>query len=78
MSDREPPALDERGHFPGHRAEARWQREKAEQSDMLARLRDFARYCAENFDHDDDAHRYNTMCRVCAARRVLGLPPEAP
>lgn len=41
-------------------------------------LRELARDIADNWDHDQDAHRYDTGCRVCAARKALGLPEETP
>ena len=34
-------------------------------------LEDFARECCDNFDCDEDAHRYGTLCRKCEARTVL-------
>ena len=34
-------------------------------------LRAFARDIAENWDHDSDAHKYGTPCRVCEATAVL-------
>ncbi len=33
--------------------------------------REFARTCRDDFDCDDDAHRYGTFCRVCRASAVL-------
>jgi hypothetical protein len=41
---------------------------------LEARLRDaeaFARNVATNYDHDNDAHRYGTSCRVCMAEDFL-------
>ena len=35
------------------------------------RLRDFIRNVADNYDCDEDAHTYNTGCRVCDARAIL-------
>ncbi len=32
----------------------------------------FARDCRDNWDCDEDAHRYGTTCRACEAKRVLG------
>lgn len=48
-----------------------------------ARLRadalNFARSIATNYDHDTDAHRYNTVCRVCSAEDFLAdHRPEPP
>ena len=42
-------------------------------------LRQFARECAMNFDCDNDAHRYQTLCRKCEARAALAAtaPTEA-
>ena len=37
----------------------------------LKKLRAFARDVANNFDCDEDAHKYNTTCRACAAHNLL-------
>lgn len=34
-------------------------------------LKELARDIRDNWDHDDDAHRYGTSCRVCMATEVL-------
>jgi len=34
-------------------------------------LREFARNIANNYDHDEDAHRHGTRCRICDAEEVL-------
>jgi hypothetical protein len=44
---------------------------------LAARVREaeaFAREIATNYDHDTDAHRYDTPCRVCMAEAFLGRP----
>jgi hypothetical protein len=38
----------------------------------VAELESFARDCANNWDCDSDAHKYNTGCRSCAAQALLG------
>lgn len=38
----------------------------------IAELEAFARSVRDGFDHDEDAHRYNTFCRVCEAEKTLG------
>jgi len=59
-------------------------RERAEREALDKRVFDFVRYIATSYDHDDDAHRYNTSCRVCDAVALLAelrspaaLTPEA-
>lgn len=37
----------------------------------IKRLEEFARTIENDFDHDEDAHRYGTMCRVCDAAELL-------
>lgn len=37
----------------------------------LTRLREFARYCRDNYDCDSDSHKYDTRCRACEAAKVL-------
>jgi hypothetical protein len=34
-------------------------------------LWEFAQDCRDNWDCDEDAHRYDTRCRKCAARERL-------
>ncbi len=34
-------------------------------------LVDFAEDIATNYDHDEDAHRHDTSCRMCEAETVL-------
>ena len=45
--------------------------EVAVRADNLFRLRAFASMCKNCFDHDPDAHKYGTTCRVCAAEDAL-------
>ncbi len=37
----------------------------------IKRLEEFARTIENDFDHDEDAHRYGTTCRVCDAEDLL-------
>ena len=46
-----------------------WRTGKAER--RVAKLEEFARDMAENWDCDDDAHKYGTRCRACAALEIL-------
>lgn len=39
---------------------------------LTAALRDIR----DNYDHDADAHRYGTPCRVCTAERAIGVREE--
>lgn len=39
--------------------------------DRIKRLEEFARTIEKDFDHDEDAHRYGTTCRVCDAEDLL-------
>ena len=39
--------------------------------ERIQRLEEFARTIENDFDHDEDAHRYGTMCRVCDAAELL-------
>lgn len=39
--------------------------------DRIKRLEEFARTIENDFDHDEDAHRYGTTCRVCDAEDLL-------
>lgn len=41
------------------------------QQDRIKRLEEFARTIENDFDHDEDAHRYGTTCRVCDAEDLL-------
>jgi len=34
-------------------------------------LRDALRNVAEDYDHDEDAHKYGTVCRQCNAQEAL-------
>jgi hypothetical protein len=38
-------------------------------------LRQFARSIRDNWDCDEDAHRYNTPCRCCDAEALVGPKP---
>lgn len=40
--------------------------------------RDFLRDVATNYDHDSDAHKYGTRCRVCEAEKLLSSLAPAP
>ena len=42
-----------------------------ELQDRIKRLEEFARTIENDFDHDEDAHRYGTTCRVCDAEDLL-------
>ena len=42
-----------------------------EQKQRIKRLKEFARTIENDFDHDEDAHRYGTTCRVCDAEDLL-------
>lgn len=35
-------------------------------------LQEFARDIRDNWDCDEDAHRYGTRCRCCEAEKILG------
>jgi ribosomal 50S subunit-associated protein YjgA (DUF615 family) len=39
--------------------------------ERIKRLEEFARTIENDFDHDEDAHRYGTTCRVCDAEDLL-------
>lgn len=39
--------------------------------DEKRKLRAFAESIQDNWDHDEDAHKYGTVCRVCAAEKIL-------
>jgi hypothetical protein len=41
------------------------------QQERIKRLEEFARTIENDFDHDEDAHRYGTTCRVCDAEDLL-------
>jgi hypothetical protein len=43
-----------------------------EASQRLQEMATFVASCATNYDCDDDAHRYNTQCRVCDAWKLIG------
>lgn len=38
---------------------------------MFLMLRSFVKTVRDDFDHDEDAHKYNTFCRCCEATKVL-------
>lgn len=40
----------------------------------VERLRGVLRNVRDNYDCDEDAHRYGTICRRCDARAALGEP----
>ena len=48
----------------------------------FACLREFARCCRDNFDHDESAHEHGTFCRACEAEAALAIarnePPSRP
>ena len=37
---------------------------------MNKRIREYIRNMVTNYDHDQDAHRYRTSCRVCEAEAL--------
>ena len=39
--------------------------------ERIKRLEEFTKTIENDFDHDEDAHRYGTMCRVCDAAELL-------
>lgn len=47
------------------------ERELNAANDRIKRLEEFARTIENDFDHDEDAHRYGTTCRVCDAEDLL-------
>jgi hypothetical protein len=47
------------------------ERELNAANDRIKRLEEFARTIKNDFDHDEDAHRYGTTCRVCDAEDLL-------
>lgn len=42
-----------------------------EQCKRVKKLESFVRTIAQDFDCDKDAHRYNTFCRCCEAKKLL-------
>ncbi|MCC2547700.1 hypothetical protein LJY25_14690 [Hymenobacter sp. BT175] len=40
----------------------------------VSKLQEFVRTSAEGFDHDEDAHKYGTYCRVCIAEELASKP----
>jgi hypothetical protein len=40
----------------------------------IDRLRGVLQEVRDDFDHDEDAHRYGTRCRCCIANDALGGP----
>ena len=54
---------------------AKWRKE-AQISDpniefKLKAYESFIKDCRDNFDCDEDAHKYGTMCRSCAAAKLI-------
>lgn len=47
------------------------QKENDALKQRIKRLEEFARTIENDFDHDEDAHRYGTTCRVCDAEDLL-------
>jgi len=45
--------------------------------EQLNKYRSFAADIRDNFDCDEDAHKYGNMCRCCEAGRVLVEDPGA-
>ena len=48
-----------------------WKAELNAANVRIAELEEFARDIAENWDCDDDAHKYGTRCRACSALEIL-------
>lgn len=46
-------------------------KENRELKERIKRLEELARTIERDFDHDEDAHRYGTTCRVCYAEDLL-------
>lgn len=42
---------------------------KIRESDLFYLIKDIA----TNYDHDEDAHKYNTRCRQCEAQKILDI-----
>lgn len=38
-------------------------------------LEAFVKNCRDNYDHEEDAHKYGTLCRCCEAEKLLPRPP---
>lgn len=55
------------GFFNG----ALWQAERMYSEEDIKPLIEFIKDCESNWDCDSDAHKYNTVCRVCKAQKVL-------
>ena len=49
------------------------ERKPKEEVDVEALALEFVRDCAENWDCDEDSHKYNTPCRMCEAMKIMGL-----
>ena len=49
----------------------KWQAERSYSEEEVKSLLNFINDCASNWDCDNDAHRYNTPCRMCEAQKVL-------
>jgi len=37
----------------------------------LEKMTEALRMIRDNYDHDEDAHKYGTICRVCLAEEIL-------
>lgn len=46
--------------------------DNARSQTTIGELRKTLKAFAEWFDHDEDAHRYRTLCRVCESEKALG------
>lgn len=44
----------------------------------IKRLEEFVRSCANNFDCDNDAHKWSTQCRACDAQRLIDAKEAKP
>jgi len=49
----------------------KWHQERSYSEQDIAPLLKFINDCDFNWDCDNDAHRYNTNCRACDARKIL-------
>ena len=49
---------------------------KAPECKYVKELEAFAKYVRDNYDHDTDAHTYDTTCRMCYAADVIGKEKE--
>jgi len=39
--------------------------------ERIAELEEFVRDVRDDYDHDEDAHKYRTICRMCEAEKLL-------